>query len=49
MAGAAIVALGGWQVYRLARPARPSPAAGPDNSTNSRVRRGAAVAVDVAP
>jgi len=48
LAGAAIVALGGWQVYRLARPARPSPAAGPGNSTNSRPRAGAPVAVDVA-
>jgi RND family efflux transporter MFP subunit len=48
LAVAAVVALGGWQVYRLARPApaRPSPAAGSNNSANSRQR--GPVAVNVA-
>jgi RND family efflux transporter MFP subunit len=48
LAAAAVVALGGWQVYRLARPARPGGAAGagPGNSDNPRSR--GAVAVEVA-
>jgi RND family efflux transporter MFP subunit len=53
LASAAIVALGGWQVYRLARPARSSqpvagPAAGSGNPNNARPRGGVPVAVDVA-
>jgi RND family efflux transporter MFP subunit len=48
LAAATVVALGGWQVYRLARPARPAGAvgAGPGNSDNPRSR--GAVAVEVA-
>jgi len=45
LATAAVVALGGWQVYRLARPARP-PAATPESA---RPRGAAPVAVQVAP
>ncbi len=48
LAGAALVALGGWQAFRLARPARAAAGAGAaNNSANSRPR-GAPVAVDVA-
>jgi RND family efflux transporter MFP subunit len=60
LGGAAIVALGGWQAFRLAKPARAArSAAGPGNPgnlgnpngpANSRPRGGGApVAVDVAP